>query len=70
MSHERMLGYRCADCLNNFVPDVPRFVVFTPLPPMLIDGIPWPNGYESIVCAECVGWYGDDRVEVTAAEVE
>jgi hypothetical protein len=56
--------------LEDFGPHAPRFVVFTPLPPKLIEGIPWPNGYESLVCDCCRGWYGDDCVEVTAAEVE
>lgn len=70
---------RCADCLEPFAPDAPRFAVIkyepepqgeAPVWDSPLDGRWWSRNWQDFVCADCAGWYSDHAIEVTADEAE
>jgi hypothetical protein len=65
--------HRCAACLEFLPRERTRFIVFVPeAEPNVMcfveERIVF--GREDIVCEDCVGWYHDGAIEVTADEVE
>lgn len=72
--------HRCAACLHELPRTARRFVVFVPGPPSRrlfdlplvdIETLEFvADGREEVVCEDCVGWYHDGSIEVTAEEVE
>jgi hypothetical protein len=57
---------RCSDCFSEFTADARRFVVFKAEEPIWDSEYErwWPMGREEVVCADCVGWYGEASCEL------
>ena len=65
-------GNRCFDCLAEFAPDAPRFVVLKQMRDIEIppDAIEPPSFFQSMaldpvaICEDCAGWYGDQVIQL------